>query len=62
MTGAMSYRADDPEALEALLSEWGAPASLRQALLDSGYSTLGALAFAVLQCLHLLPMLRKPSS
>ena len=43
----MSYRADDPEALEALLSEWGAPASLRQALLDSGYSTLGALAFAV---------------
>ena len=43
----MSYRADDPEALEALLAEWGAPASLRQALLDSGYATLGALAFAV---------------
>ena len=43
----MSCRADDPEALEALLAEWGAPASLRQALLDSGYSTLGALAFAV---------------
>ena len=43
----MSYRADDPEALEALLAEWGAPASLRQALLDSGYATLQALAFAV---------------
>ena len=28
-------------------TEWGAPASLRQALLDSGYATLGALAFAV---------------
>ena len=43
----MSFRADDPEALESLLFEWGAPGSVHQALLDSGYTTLGSLAFAV---------------
>ena len=48
MPGAMSYRADDPEALEALLAEWGAPAMLASVILwNSGYATLGALAFAV---------------
>ena len=45
--GAMSYCADDPEAMEALLYEWGAPPSVLQALVDSGFTTLGSLTFAV---------------
>ena len=47
----MTYRADDPEALQALLYK-GSPQSVHTALVDSGYTTLGSLAFAVPSAPH----------